>query len=204
MKKLGKYLVFGLLSLLIAGGTQTASASLITNGTFDTNLSGWTIGAATTTGVTWNSQTAHIGRPGTPGLAVFEQSFSIPAGTSQLDIDFDYEWQVNQPALEDTFKVELSYESTGGTVTQTLLDQGSDSGVFSPPAVSISALLSLINLDNVANNGTIRFMLTEVNSPVGTRIELDNVNIEAVPEASAFVIWSALTGLCLFRRRKAA
>ena len=181
--------------LLLIGGSQIATASLLTNGTFDTNLSGWTIGAGTTTGVTWSSGTAHIGRPGTPGVAIFEQSFNIPAGAGQLEIGFDYEWQVSKPTNTDTFLVELVYQSTSGPVTATLLTQGSDTATFGPPATSFQTVVGLSNLSNVANNGTLRFKHTEVKSPVGTRMELDNVAADVVPEMSAFVVWTALTGV---------
>ena len=172
-----------------------ATASLVTNGTFDTDLSGWTIDPGTTTGVTWISGTAHLGRPGTPGVAIFEQAIDIPAGATGVAIDFDYEWQVNPPSVADTFTVDFVYESTSlGTVSQTILSETSAVGVFGSPT-SFSDVLSFVDLDDSIGNGLIRFTLNEVNAPVGTRIELDNVVISAIPEASTMVTWAVLMGL---------
>jgi len=189
------------LGLLLSGGVHTANASLITNGTFDTDLSGWAT-TGTTTGNTWVSGTAHIGRSGTPGVAIFEQTFDIPFGTDALAISFDYEWQINAPTLIDTFLVELIYESTSGTVTETLLSEGSGSVVFESP-LAFSSNLPLTDLDNSLGNGTIRFTLTENNSDVGTRIELDNVLIQPVPEPTTFALLGiGAVGLLGYARRK--
>ena len=119
-----RYYSFAVLSFLMAGSPQIASASLLTNGTFDTDLLGWTIAPATTTGVTWVGQKARVGQPGTPGLAIFEQSFDIPSGTSQLEINFEYEWQINQPAQEDTFKVEAELRIDRGDCRPDLAESG--------------------------------------------------------------------------------
>lgn len=202
MRCIKRCFTLAVLAVLISGGSQNASADLITNGTFDTNLSGWST-TGTTTGVTWVSQTAHVGQQGTPGVAILEQSIDIVSGTSQLEISFDYEWQVVAPTDVDTFLVEFLYESTTGPVAVTLLDQGSDVGMFGPPAVMFSSILSLVDLNVVPNNnGTIRFKLSEVNDTQGTRIELDNVAISAVPEATPLVVWSTLAGIGLVLRQK--
>ncbi|TWU07308.1 hypothetical protein CA54_57140 [Symmachiella macrocystis] len=175
------------MGFLLAGAGRSAQAELITNGTFDTDLAGWTIiqpGIPTT----WVSGTAHVGRPGTPGISIFEQSFDIPIGTEALSISFDYEWQVMAPVeFEDSFLAEFVYQSTTAPdpKTVTLVDQGSDDGVFGSPT-AFSTIISLIDLDNISDNGTIRFTLTENNSPVGTRIELDNVIVNPVPEPSTY------------------
>ena len=167
-------------------------------------LSGWLITGQP--GATWDSGTAHIGRPGTPGDSTFSQTFDIAAGTQGLEINFDYEWQVNQPANEDFFTAELIYETTSGsgTITETLLFESSDDGTFSPPATMFSTVIGLTDLKNVVGNGTIRFTLDENNSRVGTRIELDNVSVSAIPEAASVIIWSALgvIGLTANRRHR--
>jgi len=188
---------------MLIGGVGIANASLLTNGTFDTNLSGWTINAPDT-GVTWDAGTAHVGRTGTPGTAIFSQSFDIAAGTSQLQIDFDYEWQVTQPNSIDTFIAELIYADSGGTVTELLLSQGSDAGNFGN-TVSFSGTVSLIDLAAPPSNGEIRFTLIETNNDVGTRIQLDNVFVSAVPiPAAAWLFGSGLLGLVGIARRKKA
>ncbi|WP_339908716.1 PEP-CTERM sorting domain-containing protein [Symmachiella dynata] len=190
------------LGLLLAGGSRTAHAELITNGTFDTDLAGWTIGGDIDT--TWVSGTAHIGQPGTPGESIFEQSFDIPSGAEGLKISFDYEWQVMAPTVyEDSFLAELIYESTSGTETVTLLDQNSNDGVFGT-SIAFSSTILLSDLDNSIDNGTIRFTLTENNSPVGTRIELDNVQVNPVPEPSTYAGLLGITcvSLCAYGWRR--
>lgn len=183
---------------------QLASANLISNGSFDTDLAGWDT-TGTTTGVTWISGTAHVGRPGTPGVSIFSQEFDIDVDAHKLLINFDYEWQVLAPPLIDTFLVELIYESTLGTITNTLLSEGSDNGLFNS-TVPFSSVLSITNLDNASSpNGLLRFTLAEVNIPAGTgtRIQLDNVSVVAVPIAST--AWLMLVGLIgLFRPRQRA
>ncbi len=195
------------LALLISGVTQIAHASLITNGTFDTDLSGWTT-TGTTTGNTWVAGTAHVGRPGTPGVAILEQTFDIPFDSNQLEISFDYEWQVSAPTLPDMFLVELIYESTSlGTVTETLISEASNTVAFLSP-IAFSTILFLTDLDNSLGNGTIRFTLTENNSDVGTRIELDNVFVQAIPEPTTLSLFGlgavSLFGYRRMKRKQAA
>ncbi|MCA9238323.1 MAG: hypothetical protein KDA44_22780 [Planctomycetales bacterium] len=190
--------------VLAIGASSLAQASIVVNGTFDTDLSGWST-AVSGTGVTWQSQEARVGQPGTPGVAALFQSFFIPAGSTQLTIDFDYQWEVNAPALADLFEVELSYlDAANATQTVTILSESSAVAAFGPPATAFSTIVSLPGLNTTTPQGTILFRLTEHNSNVGTRIELDNVVVTAqVPEASTLVIWSSLAclGMLLLRRR---
>jgi hypothetical protein len=171
------------LGLFLVGGVGIANATpLLTNGTFDTDLSGWTVNASK--GVRWISGTARIGRigrPGTPGIAILQQEVDIPVGTNALSIGFDYEWQIKQPTVnQDFFTAEFIYQTTAGTttITEVLLNEGSDSGSFGT-TVSFNTVLSLANLASGSLNGAIRFTLDENNSRVGTRIQLDNVFVSA-------------------------
>ena len=167
-------------SRVVAGGAAlllcgSVHANLLVNPGFDSDLSGWTIDPITTTGVTWITGTAHIGRPGPSGVAVFEQSFDILAGTDSLGISFDYQWQTGTPDTPDFFGVELTYASTSGAVTELLLSESSAGVSFNAPLVYGGAI-SLVDLVAGPGNGTVRFMLAELdNTRVGTRIQLDNV-----------------------------
>lgn len=190
-----------LLILSLAVAVPSASAS-ITNGTFDSNLTGWST-AGTTTGVTWIGGEARVGQPGTPGVAILEQSFDIPTGVGgELQLSFDYEWQVQAPTNPDTFDVVFSYESTSGTQIVPLLSQTSDAATFGPPASNFSTIISIGDLANVANNGTITFQLTEVNTDVGTRVHVDNVGANVIPEATTFATWSILASLGIMKLRR--
>ncbi len=188
----------------IAGLTLLASswavnASLITNGTFDTDLSGWDIDA--TTGVTPVTGEARIGQPGSPGYAIFSQTFDIAAGTTSLSIGFDYLWQINAPTTPDEFTVSLSYESNTGTQTISLLDEWSDSATFANERYD--AVIAIDNLSVGLGNGMISFMLQENIDTSGTRVHLDNVAVSAVPvPAAIWLFGTALVGLVGFGKRK--
>jgi hypothetical protein len=175
-------------SIALSSGTN-----LITNGTFDSDLSGWTVNSP----VSWISGEAHIGRPGTPGYSSLSQDFTSSSGN--LLVSFDYEWEINVPTNVDTFTVEMSHNGQ----TETLLTETSDSfgGTF-PGSQTVSTILNILNF-NPSESFTILFSLNEVNEDVGTRIELDNVNVSVVPLPPAAILFaSAITGVLLVARRR--
>jgi hypothetical protein len=177
-------LVAALLSLPVSG----AWANLITNGTFDSDLSGWSQ-AVSGTGVTWDSGTAHIGRPGPNGSATLFQSFDISATAALLQIAFDYQWQINRPQTPDFFTAEFEYQSTGGAVVTPLVANESSA---TAPFNSTISFLTTVALSNIApgpDNGTLRFTLVEQNNAVGgTRIQLDNVAASTVPQPASLLL----------------
>jgi hypothetical protein len=178
--------------------SATAQASLVTNGDFSAGGAGWTTSG--TTGVTFSGGQARIGQPGTPGDAYLSQSLAVPTGNSTIAVSFDYLWQETAPANDDTFSVTLDYLSGAGAQSITLLQQLSSAGDFSPPLNTFNGVASLVDAIGPA---TLTFHLNEVNSPVGTRIHLDNVVANVVPEASTLAIWSTLLVGGLFAGRKA-
>ena len=194
-----------LAALAVVFGTAQAQANLVTNGTFDTDLSGWDISGTLPTSPI--SGTAHIGRPGTPGTAIFSQDFDISAGTSAVAISFEYQWQVNPPPVPDTFTVEFIYQALS-EVTTVLLSQSSSSVTFEQ-TIFFSAIVPLVDLAAVADNGTIRFTLDETLNPgsaAGTRIQLDNVSVTPVPLPAALPLLMGslgILGLFGWRRSRA-
>ncbi len=117
-KRAMSYLLPGLVVLVLlfgmTGPARADSVNLVVNGTFDTNLDGWTTSGSGNDppGVTWILETARVGQPGTPGNSFISQAFSF-SGTD-LSISFSYEWQVNKPVIEDFFTAELLYDNTAG------------------------------------------------------------------------------------------
>lgn len=184
-----------------------AHAALVSNGTFDTDLDGWDQAPGIPT--TWDSGTAHIGRPGTPGTSIFFQDFDIAFGTSALEISFDYQWQVNPPDVEDIFTAQLIYQTISGETEVSLLTEGSDDGTFGSTAF-FSTIVSLVDLDIVADNGRILFQLLETDNLIstsGTRIQLDNVSVAPVPLPAAFPLFAGglgILGLLGWRRKRMA
>ena len=181
--------------------SSASSVNLLTNGTFDSSLTGWT--QAGTLPTTWISGTAHIGRPGTPGESEFYQSFSLSSlTTGVLQVDFEYQWQINPPAIADQFTAKLVYEKTGGGLaTVTLVNEQSNSVTFNS-TFFFTDVISLVDAD-LTKNATISFSLTEHNATNGTRIQLDDVNISAVPLPPAAILFgSAIIGVSLLGRRR--
>ena len=202
MTAIGRYTTKAFLMAALCCSASGAWASLITNGSFDSGLSGWTANVSGT-GVTWDSGTAHIGRPGPDGSATLFQSFDILPTAALLEIAFDYEWQINRPATPDFFTAEFEYQSTGGAVITPLISsENSDTAIFN----STISFLTTVALSDVAagtDNGTLRFTLVEDNSGAGTRIQLDNVAANTVPQPATLLLLS-LGMLLVGRYRRAA
>lgn len=176
-----------------------ANASFINNGTFDTDLSGWDQSGSLPT--MWVAETAHIGRPGTPGTSVLSQVFTIP-DVSAVEISFDYEWQIDAPTLTDFFSVDFA---AAGAVFTTILTSDSDNAVFGT-TVNFSTVIDLTGLDLISSNASIAFNLIENNQTRGTRVQLDNVVVRAasVPEPTSLALLGlGLAGFGWARRRRA-
>ena len=180
-----------------------ANSSTLTNGTFDSDLSGWTIDLATTTGVTWISGAAHLGRPGTPGSAIFSQTFDIAPGEMMVDFNFDYQWQINPPLINDSFTAELILETTSGPLTVSMNELSGDVSNFNVDFNYSSSIL--VDMLSAANNATVRFTLEEFNNAAGTRIQLDNISVteSPVPEPTTMLLFGlGLLGVAGVNRRK--
>lgn len=186
-----------------------ANADLITNGNFDSDLSGWDQAGDIAT--TWDAGTAHLGHPGTLGTSLLFQVFDIQAGTSAVSISFDYQWQVTAPAIEDFFVVRFDY--VGSLFAEELVYQGSTAAVFGS-TVSFSKEVKLPDLGGLDDllqpdvpllSGFIAFILHENNSSNGTRIQLDNIAVRAVsvPEPGTLALLGlGLAGIGMTRRKK--
>jgi hypothetical protein len=193
--------------LFIIGASFSANANLITNGTFDTNLDDWNITVVSgTSGVTFDNQTAHVGRPGTPGTVDFFQFFDLPTASKSVNISFDYQWQVTPPSVDDFFYATFGYSQNGiGQVNTQVLTDVSSSAVFGQ-TVNFSTTVNVSNIDFAGggNNAILNFKLFENNSPVGTRIQLDNVSVTAVPTPGTLALLGmGLVGFFGLRRSNA-
>jgi hypothetical protein len=199
------FLVAGLAaaSMAFAG---TANAEFVTNGTFDTDLAGWDQEVGTgTIPTSWVSPgAANVGQPGTPGTSTFSQKLSITS--TSVAYSFDYQWQVNKPSLADVFTAIIEYDlQGGGTSSVELVNQPtSEPGLNFNQTYFVAETTALAGIDTAAaDNARIIFTLVENNSPVGTRVQLDNVSVSAVPlPAAAWLFGSALVGLVAVARRR--
>jgi hypothetical protein len=192
--------------VLMSGGVAAAThASLITNGTFDSDLSGWTINVLSgNSGVTFDNGTAHVGRPGTPGVVQFNQPFELPDTSTAIEIAFDYQWQINKPQQTDFFFVSFGYYQIGtGFVSSTLLEEASEVANFGNTiSFKSTVLVSDVDPRGVFNNAQIDFILRETNPSAETRVQLDNVSVNVVPAPASLALFGlGLASLAWKRRR---
>ncbi|GGW84079.1 PEP-CTERM sorting domain-containing protein [Alteromonas halophila] len=182
--------------LLFLSVSLGANASLITNGTFDSDLSGWTINGSANGNIdtVWNAGTAHLGRPGQEGFSEFYQLFTVDANAMSADIWFDYQWQVTAPSTPDEFDVYFQYldANTSQFVVVNLFSMLSSNATFGQTA-QFNGMLDLTgyNLAGTTNNAGLFFKLTETpNTPAspGTRIQLDNVQFETSAAGNSFAV----------------
>lgn len=172
--------------------STNSNANLVSNGTFDTGLDDWSMDGDI--GTFWDSAsaTAHLGRPGTPGTSMFFQEFDA---SENLEITFDYQWQVNPPTIADFFSAYVTFEGVGGIETRfdLISAQSSDDATFGD-TVSSSFFATLAGL--TSTSATLVFELMENNPTTGTRVQLDNVGVNAVTVSSPASL--LLMGLGIF------
>lgn len=198
--------------LALLASSWAVNANLITNGDFDSDLSGWTI--EPTTGVTWGAGgTANVGQPRTPS-ATFSQMFDIATGTTSLAVGFDYSWQTSQPELPSVFAAVLSYQQGRPQLDPDLNEQEvvvveTNESSSSSSVTSFRGLVEIGDFLDGARTGAITFFLLEQDlTPSGTWIEIDNVDVRAVPPsvvpvpAAIWLFGTALIGLIGFGKRK--
>ena len=190
-----------LLSLLL-GTAGVANASLITNGTFDTDLSGWTVGGSP--GAVWNSEDggeAWLGVPGPNGTSTIGQDFTTLDGFGTVVLSFDWDF-VGPGELPppDEFMAVLSYTDIyEGAQTVTLFSITDENAPIS------GSFLKKVKHVDWTKQLNVTFSLFEGdNQNPGTRIELDNVSAEAVPAPATLALFGlGLAGLGWTRRKKA-
>lgn len=191
-------LAAGLLMLCMIG---TASASLIQNGTFDTDFSGWTLDGNNRV----VDSVAQVGAPGADADSSITQKFTIDSSTSSVNIGFDYLWVGNlETNVADVFTATFSYYHLDDSLTEiVLVDEKNHDGFLTSTFFDEQYFLS--NLSQSDENAWIEFALVESLSTEtqGTRINLDNVVISSVPEPSTMLLLgTGLAGLALYGRKR--
>lgn len=192
-------------AVLILGASFGSHANLISNGTFDTDLSDWDQGG--TIGTFWDAGTAHLGRPGQNGESIFSQEFQIEAGASYVKVGFDYQWQIDPPSTPDTFSVQFAYaDQANNQQIVNFLTESSAAAVFGQ-TVEFLTKIPLINfpLAGTSKDAYISFSLDEtVNNPSspGSRIQLDNVSVTVPVPATLALLGLGMVGIGYRRRRE--
>ncbi|MFT7286539.1 MAG: hypothetical protein ACI87W_000645 [Halieaceae bacterium] len=189
-----------LAQILLLSTVGAAEASLIINGDFATDLSGW--GNLGVPGTQWTAGEAWLGVPGANGTSTLNQSFNLASGADAVSLVFDYNFVgPGASSPPDVFSVLFSYTdifANSQIVTAFMLDDSS-----APVSGTYSNSTALNNIDTTAPV-TLSFVLFESNQGAGTRVELDNVSAEAVPEPATLALFGlGVAGLGWSRRKKA-
>ena len=210
-----------LASCLLLGGAAWCDAAIIASYEFtggvltssdldaDTAASEFTGTPAPTTAVTDRMTYAALVAPTTWSSPTGFASFTLTPGSSPVSLDslaFDYGFQ--NIATGGSYTLRVFSSVTGFTdVSQALYaftnDDGSASGNYSvTPTTRVITLSSLPAFQNISAPVEFRFYFTDGHTGATRYHLLDNVTLNAVPEASHAMLCLAVAGGFMIRRRR--
>lgn len=194
------FVVVAVLSFLPVNGL--VYASLIENGDFENGLDGWAsvLGHVQVidTGVPGYGNVAKLNDSNSRGYEVLGQTFFIPVGTEQLTVSFDYLFKGTDDNSwwDDSVQAYVGYKdgdslrpfsSLRNWNVERILDVTSSSDLFNTQ-VHFSTTIDINGLVDHNPNGAISFWLAETPCYTNTALFVDNVEVNAVPIPSAFVL----------------
>lgn len=212
-----------LLVLLVFGWVGVACANLVINGDFETgDLTGWEGSGVSVVNVGGDyGYAALLNDNNSAGTASLEQDFYIGAGTTSLNIKFDYlftgtdtSWWLDDGAAGKLFtlnNVEYSFFGWNWTTreweSETLFGSSSSDDSYGTIISFFGNVDISPDLVNVNPNGAIKFSLHETSwfcsDGTDSMLYVDNVDVSPVPEpATLLLLGSGLAGLAFYRRKR--
>ena len=212
-----------LLVLLFFAIVGVANANLITNGDCETgDLAGWESEDVSVVDLGGSyGYVAILNDDNSFGHAKLSQEFYIGAGTTSVNISFDYLFTGTDTSwLNDSAKSDLSYRIGDEEFSFMWLtwteEQWLDESLFNATSsdasfgtvINFSANIDISpELMDIDPNAGIYFSLLETRSfcsdGTDTALYLDNVDVAPVPEPATLVLLgSGLAGLAFYRRKR--
>ena len=181
-----------------------AHASLINNGTFDTDFDGWKSRGQ----VNWKpGKGGHIAlsKQGQENInGKIRQAFALDEEWAGLNISFDFKFKDWSPNGKDVLKAMLKIRTVdqGIMVLNLLKTSGNDKKGWNHVAEYVD--LTEINPDySRAKEAVIIFKLRDRNKQSDAYARIDNIAINAVPEPETIALLAiGLAGMTLARKKK--